>query len=96
MLTYDFFLFVSRPLDAVNVKKRRADPDEEFEATSAPIGGRPVSDRARLVDIADRTGMPLSVLERKEAEAGKLILRGAELGYLDQRGMFICWVSAGD
>ena len=88
--------FVAVDLDAVNVKKRRADPDEEFEATSAPIGGRPVSDRARLVDIADRTGMPLSVLERKEAEAGKLILRGAELGYLDQRGMFICWVSAGD
>jgi len=88
--------FVAVDLDAVNVKKRRGDPDEEFEATSAPIGGRPVSDRARLVDIADRTGMPLSVLERKEAEAGKLILRGAELGYLDQRGMFICWVSAGD
>jgi type IV secretion system protein VirD4 len=87
--------FVPVDLAAVVAKKRTADDD--FEAEAAPIAPPTGGDRGRLVDISERTGMPLAVLERKEAELeAKLILRGAELGYLDDRGMFVCWIAAGD
>jgi type IV secretion system protein VirD4 len=84
--------FVAVDLDAVNVKKRRSDPDEEFETTSAPIA----HDRSAIADISDRTGLPKKILEQLQSQFGPLILRGAELGYLNERGTFEALMSAGD
>ena len=85
--------FVPVDLGAVKSKKPRADPDEVFEAPSAPIA----PDRLReLVKISDRSGVDLADLMTYEKELGKLVLRGAEIGYLDPSGAWKVVMSAGD
>ena len=85
--------FVPVDLQKVKVKNRRADPDEEFEASSAPIA----SDRKEdLLSIADRAGVSLRELEALEKEFGPLMLRGADVGYLNGRGTFEVLITVGD
>jgi len=84
--------YVPVDLAAVNIKNRRADPDEEFEAPSAPIA----HDRNAIADISDRTGMPVKMLEHLQNQFGRLILRGAELGYINKSGTFEVLMSPGN
>ena len=84
--------YVPVDLSAIETKKRKFEGQEDDEDESPP----PIASRSRLADIAERTGLPVKLLEQLEHQHGNLVLRGAELGCLNEKGMFEVLLSAGD
>jgi hypothetical protein len=80
---------VAIDLDSIVVSKRRYDD----EPAPPPAPSRHASN---LEDIAERTGIPVKFLETLEEQNGPLILRGAELGFINPQGIFEALISAGD
>ncbi len=81
--------YVPIDLDGVTVNKRNYD-DDAPPASSSSSGG------SNLKDISERTGIPLKLLQTLREQNGELILRGADLGYINARGQFEALISAGD
>jgi type IV secretion system protein VirD4 len=88
--------YVAIDLDSIVVNKRSYDGEAVSEHTPAAAPPVPSSRRSNLADIADRTGIPITLLQTLERENGTLILRGAELGFINTQGVFEVLVSAGD
>lgn len=78
------------PVDLSAVESRKRGRSEEREEEAPPPSPGPT----RLADIAERTGLPMKLLEELERQHGNLVLRGAEMGYLNEKGMFEVLLSA--
>lgn len=78
--------FVPVDLSSVGAPPRQFEEDDEPED---------VQTRNHLEEIASVTGLPMKLLETLEAQNGRLLLKGDNLGYLDERGVFQGLISKG-
>ena len=83
-------------LGSITVNRRSYEDDSPSELPAPPPRAALTGRVSNLSDISERTGIPVKLLQTLEDQNGTLILRGAELGFVNAQGLFEALISAGD